>query len=127
MTLKQYLAVMSVGTLIGLGVFFLALFTIDPQTAGLVGLVIFYASLLLSFLGLFSTLGLIARIWVMKQDEPPFRQVKKTFRHGAFLSTLIVLALVFQSQRYLKWWTVALLIMIFTLMEMMTLTRVKRQ
>jgi hypothetical protein len=127
MTLKQYLLVMSVGTALALGVFILALFKITPRTASPIGLLIFYAGLFLTLMGLLSIIGFVWRAWVIKQDEPHFRLVAKSFRHAALLSVLLILALILQSQRYLKWWAVSVLVIIFTITEVLLSAKTKER
>jgi len=119
MTLKQYLVAMSLGTVAALAILLWAIWNINPQTTGFFGLAIFYISLFLSGLGLFSTIELVGRVWLIKQAELPFRQAQKSFRHGLLFALLLVLALVLQSQRYLKWWATLGLVVVFTFTEIL--------
>lgn len=127
MTLRQYLLTMLLGTLVAVAVFFLALFQINPQTAGITGFVIFYSSLFLSLIGILSLIGFIWRAWLIKQDEPYFRQVKNSSRHAILLSIFLIAALILQAERYLKWWTALLLIVVFTFLEILLAVGAKQR
>jgi len=118
---------MTVGTLAALGVFLLALFKINPQTAGLFGFVIFYASLLLTIVGGLAILGFIWQAWFRKKADPHFRLVKKSFRQAVLLALLLIIALGLQSQRYLNWWATAALVIVFTTAEIVMLVSSKER
>ncbi|MBF8280561.1 MAG: hypothetical protein HW383_334 [Candidatus Magasanikbacteria bacterium] len=116
MTLKQYLALMAIGTIFCWGIWTFVLFTINPTHASIFGFVFFYLSLLLSLVGTFAVIGLIIRL-LKHQDEIIFRHVKQTFRRGILLGSLIVAALLFKSFGLLYWWTTLFLIIVVASIE----------
>lgn len=122
MTLRHYLIVMSGATLISWFAWALVLMNTNPFEATFLIYLIFYASLFVSLVGTVSTVGLAIQIWFFKQDAPQFRQVKKTFRQGVFLATLLIVALFLESQRLLTWWNILLLILAFTFFELFFVT-----
>lgn len=122
MSLSRYLLTMIAATLLCWLAWVLVLININPFGAGLTSFFIFYASLFLALVGSFTLIGFVVRVWLLKQDEPYFRQVKKTFRHGLLLAALLIFALLLQSQRLLNWWRIILLILVFALLELFFLT-----
>lgn len=122
MTLRHYFIVMSGATLISWFAWALVLMNTNPFEATFLIYLIFYASLFVSLVGTVSTVGLAIQIWFFKQDAPQFRQVKKTFRQGVFLATLLIVALFLESQRLLTWWNILLLILAFTFFELFFVT-----
>jgi hypothetical protein len=122
MTLRHYLIVMVGATLISWFAWALVLMNTNPFEATFLIYLIFYASLFVSLVGTVSTVGLAIQIWFFKQDAPQFRQVKKTFRQGIFLATLLIVALFLESQHLLTWWNILLLILAFTFFELFFVT-----
>lgn len=123
MTLSRYLLIMTSATLLCWLAWFLVFFNINPFEAGLISFFAFYASLFLALVGTFTLIGFAWRVWIFKQDEPYFRQVQKTFRHGLLFSILLLITLFLQSQRLLNWWYIILLILAFAFLELFFLTK----
>lgn len=117
MTLKQYLISMSVATLIAWLAFALVLFLVDPASAEIVGLVVFYVSLFLAILGTISVLGFFLRVKLHKREVILPREVSGAFRQGFFLSFLFVGALYLQSKNMLVWWNIVSLVAAVTILE----------
>lgn len=118
MTLSRYLILMIIGTLLCWLAWFLVVFQIDPFKASLISLFIFYVSLFLSLIGTFAIVGFLFRILLMKQKEPYFKQVKKSFRHSLFFALLIIFALILQSQKLLNWWNILIILLVLIFFEM---------
>lgn len=118
MTLRRYLLLMAFATAICWATWISALFNTNPFEASLVSFIVFYLSLFLALLGTLAIASLAMRIWVFKQNDPHFRQVKKSFRQGILLSVLFVIAVILQSQRLLNWLNTLLLIFAFTFFEL---------
>lgn len=125
MTLKQYLFLMSVGTLICWAAWFFIVKSVDPYGAGILEFVFFYASLFLAFLGTFSVIGFMIRQRLVKSDEIVFHHIKRTFRRGALLSLLIIILLLMLQINVLTWWNSLLLIILFFVCESIFFTQRK--
>lgn len=125
MTLKSYLFLMSVGTLMCWIAWLFVIFNIAPADAGPGGLIFFYVSLFLSILGTFSVLGFLIRKAILKDEEVVFRHVKHTFRQSILIGILTILALVLLSQGLLYWWNAAILIAFFFFIESIFFTSKK--
>lgn len=125
MPLSRYLLIMTSATLLCWLTWFLTLFNVNPWEAGFLSFLAFYGSLFLALCGTLAIIGFVLRAWIFKQDEPHFRHVSKTFRHGLLFSSLIILALLLQSQRLLRWWSIILLVLLFTFLEIVFITKPK--
>ena len=117
MTLRQYLFLMSLGTLTCLTAWLFVVFNIDPNNTDIVSFVFFYTSLFLSLLGIISTISLWIKVKFLKSEEVVFRHVKKTFRQGAVSASLVVLLLLLQQYQFLTWWNLIILVILGILVE----------
>ena len=117
MTLRQYLFLMSLGTLICFTAWIFLLFNIDPTNTELLVFVFFYASLFLSLLGIISVISLWIKIKFLKSEEVVFRHVKRTFRQGTISALLIIAILLLQQFKLLTWWNFIILIVLIVLIE----------
>lgn len=117
MTLRLYLALMSIGTFFCWVAWLFVITNISPTEAGLLGLFFFYFSFFLAILGTFSVLGFLIRKTIIKNDDVIFRHVRNTFRQSLLLSTLISIILFLLSQKLLFWWNFALLLGIVIFLE----------
>ncbi|MDD2646655.1 MAG: hypothetical protein PHV78_00040 [Patescibacteria group bacterium] len=120
MTLKQYLNLMFICTLICWGVWVLSIFLVNPQNAGILGFVLFYLSLFLAILGSTALVGFLIRARLGK--TPIFAQVSIAFRQGIWIALIIIFALLLQSFRLLRWWNVALFALLVIIIEVLILT-----
>jgi len=102
MTLKGYLTLMSLSTLLCWGAWIYILFNIDPETSNYLGFVLFYATLFLSLSGTFAILGLVLRFVALKR-KLVFHFVGTAFRQS-FLFSFLILAILFLQARGLLTW-----------------------
>ena len=117
MNFKQYIILMTVSSLLAWLTWGFILFGISPNEAGLGVFFLFYASLLLAIACSLSILGLVVRVWLLKQRDKISFQAGKSFRQAMLLGTLVIGLLYFQGKDILSWWTIALLIAILTMVE----------
>lgn len=120
MTLKKYLSLMSIATLISLAVLALIVFYLNPQESGWWGLSLFYISLFLTLVGIFSLLGFILRVWLT--SEPVYRQVGVAFRQAIWFAILVVFCLILQSHNWLSWWVAILAALFLSAIETLFLS-----
>ena len=116
MSLRAYLIVMSLATVVALSTFALVIFRVDPETAGFFGHSLLYISLFFSVVGLFSLLGLVARI-VFHRDEIVSRLAAASFRQAVIIGVLAILSLFLYKKEMLVWWNGILLAAAATLVE----------
>jgi len=107
---------MSTLTLICWGIFLFVAKSIDPTATNWLGFLLFYAALFVSISGLAALVGFVVRL-VAKRRELAFNLVKASFRQSFLFSLFIILALILKSQHLFNWLNLALLIIIFVILE----------
>lgn len=122
MSLKRYLFLMALSTLLCWLAWVTVLFYIDPETAGTTGLFCFYFSLFFAFLGTFSLLSLGLRL-VWQKDKMPFQLVGISLRQALWLAILVTLSLVLMGESLFTWWAAGLLIAALLILEAFFLIR----
>lgn len=116
MSLKKYLFLMTVATILSWGGWALSLVFMNPVDGGWIALLFFYSSIFLGFLGIFSILGFILR-FLIKRNEFAYNQVKRAFRQGFMFALLMVITLALQGFGLLVWWNLVLLIILLAGIE----------
>ena len=127
MTLRQYLIIMTVATLICWLVWGAVIFLYDPNIAGAISFLFFYASLFLALLGTISIIVFFVRSKIIKNDEVVFRHIKRTFRQGLFFSTFVIISLLLAQKHLLTWWNFTLLLTFYIFLEGLIFTNRKYQ
>jgi hypothetical protein len=113
---------MLLGTALSFGAWVYVLFNIDPMQTSLLGLIFFYTSLGLALVGLFALIGFGVRKMLMKQ-EVDFRHVFISFRQAIFISLILIIVLILQSQRLFTWLNIGLLIITLTALEFFIISK----
>ena len=122
MNLKQYLIIMSGCTLIALSAFVGVLLFFDPFASGTSALVLFYASLLLFLVGIFSVVGFVIRHY-MNPTTIVFRDVIVSARQALLFSLILCLSLLMKQVGVLSILNVVLLIALLSLLELIAISR----
>ncbi|MDD2681026.1 MAG: hypothetical protein PHE20_02895 [Patescibacteria group bacterium] len=117
MTLRNYLWVMGVMTLLCWGIFALMLNLIDPTSTNWLGFMLFYVSLFLALSGSAALIGFIIRFGALKRDLV-FYAVSTAFRQSFLFALFIVISLFLLSNNLFTWLNVALLLIIFAILEL---------
>lgn len=117
MTLRQYLLMMSIGTIICWLIWILVVGNIDPKETGSIGFIFFYVSLFLALIGTFSVIGFLIRKKIIKYEVVVFHHVRHTFRQGLLISLLILIAMMMLQFKLLTWWTGVLVVLLFLVLE----------
>ncbi|HLD82131.1 MAG TPA: hypothetical protein VJA22_02935 [Patescibacteria group bacterium] len=120
MGIKSYITAMIMGTLVSLTALCLTLIFINPENANTFSLALFYTSLFLSILGIFSLFGLLMRNLIFKH-EIAIHKAKISLRQSFWFASLATIAMVLQSFRLLKWWNILLLLGAFLIFEFLFL------
>lgn len=116
MTLKTYILAMVSSTLL---CFFFLIFIINsfsPESAGAIGIFLFFLTLLFFLVSLFTLCGFFIR---RKNSDnlAEFRQVSIAFRQGVFFALVFCGLLFLQSVQLLFWWSAILFIISVALLE----------
>jgi hypothetical protein len=120
MTLRTYLALMIVATLIAWLGFGIVVLTVDPQVTNWLGIGLFYITLLISLSGSGAIIGFIVRFLFLKH-ELIARSVLVAFRQGFLAAIMITVILFFLSHQLFNTLNVILLILGVTTLEFLLL------
>ena len=123
MTLKSYLWGMRTTAALSIAIWILAVRQIDPDSAGVVGQILFFAATFLMFAGLSILLFTWLREKIGGSDEVAMTYLGVSFRQGVLMSLLAVLLLAAQQHRILTWWDSMLAVAGILLVELYFLTR----
>ena|SRR3989338_4301358 len=118
MTFRQYLMIMTIATVLAICAWLFIVFRVDPVSTGFFGHLLFFLTLGVALVGLFSTLGVAVRVLVTRKEGIVHREVRQALRHSLFFTALILSNLLLASLDYLRWWTMLLLILAFGLLEL---------
>lgn len=121
MTLRFYLMLMTIFTLICWGGFIFVLETVNPETTNWVGFFLFYSSLFLSLSGTASLFGFIARFLVLRRALAVYA-VRVAFRQSFFFSFLAVAILFLLSRNLFTWLNLFFLVIGLSLLEFFLLS-----
>ena len=124
MTLKRYLAAMTLSTVGCWLAFITVLFYIDPQNSGIIGPTSFYISLFLALIGTFSLFGFFIRLLIHKQDLPHYH-IGVSLRQATLLAILLLGSLLLLGNRLFLWWSVLSLFAGLIILEFFFLTSKK--
>jgi hypothetical protein len=121
MTLKTYLALMIIATLVAWLGFGIVVLMVDPQSSNWLGIVLFYVTLIMAVTGTGSIIGFIIRFLFLKH-ELIVRSVLVAFRQGFFAAILISALLFIFSRDIFSWLNLGLLIVCLTALEFLLLS-----
>lgn len=116
MTLGIFSILMILGTVLSAVSFLIILFYIDPMQAGGLGILLFYAALILSLLGIIHLVGFFLRLKLFRRNNI-FYTLSTALRQAIFFTILIVGTLFLQSQKILNWWNIILFVLALTVLE----------
>ena len=121
MSLKAYLFLMILATLLCLSGLVAILVAINPWQTNWPGFVLFYTMLFLTCLGLGAIIGFIFRFLILRKTLA-HHAVVVSFRQAFLFSLLVIGVLWLQSQALFSWLNVALLVVGFSTAEFFLLS-----
>ena len=113
MSIKKYIFIMLMSTIICFMSSFFIMLSTDPYLMGLGGFILFYISLGLSFVGTFSILGFLIRS-LFKNKEANFKIIIDSFRQSIWISFIIIFYLLLKGLDFYRTW-IFILFVIFVL------------
>ena len=116
MTLRSYLIVMSLATLVCWLAWFYILWIVNPELTNWAGFLLFYLSLFLALIGTITIIGFFIRFIGLKH-ELAFRSVKNAFRQSFLFSFFIIMILFLLSQGLFSWLNVFFLVIGLSVLE----------
>lgn len=121
MTLRTYLALMTIATLIAWLGFGIVVLTIDPTTTNWLGIALFYITLLICLMGTAAIIGFVVRFLFLRH-ELIARSVLVAFRQGFLAALLVTVALFFLAHKLFNTLNIALVILGLTALEFLLLS-----
>lgn len=122
MSLKQYIGIIFIGTLIMWGGWFVVVTQIDPLVAGMIGMFLFYSTLFFALLGTFALIGGVYHA-IKQRGNMDDRHIILSFRHAIWYSLVVNFTLYLQAKRLLSWTNLLLLVLFLAIIEFLLLSR----
>ncbi len=122
MTLKAYIWGMRIITLLSLTALGTVIFYVNPKSAGIFGIILFYLILFFVLSGIFNLSLLFMRKKLLGKEMMAIN-VGLSFRQGILLAFFCLIILVLQSYRILIWWDALLVLGGVFLMELYFLSK----
>ncbi len=116
MSLRGYILLMFISTLACLFAFLAVIYFFDPFAGGFLALTLFYLSLFLTLIGVFSLVGLFLRM-IFTRDTLVFKKVVISFRQGIWFALLINVSLYLLSIKLFSWLSLIFLILALVILE----------
>ncbi|MFA4833659.1 MAG: hypothetical protein WC619_02300 [Patescibacteria group bacterium] len=116
MTLRSYLIIMAITTLVCWAAFIFILATVNPQITNWLGFSLFYLSLFLALSGSAALVGFLVR-FVGLRHELAFYSVKTAFRQSFLFAFLIIAVLFLLAYNLFTWLNLFLLVIGLSLLE----------
>ncbi|MGI6347701.1 MAG: hypothetical protein ACOXZ1_00690 [Patescibacteria group bacterium] len=116
MNLRKCLISLTILSLILWGFFVFLLNFLNPETANILNLTLFYFTLFLSLSGTLTLLGFILRRKINK-NRLAFYSLKSSFRQSFSFSFLLVATLLMLAQNLFSWFNVIIIILILSILE----------
>lgn len=116
MKLRTYIIALVLSTALCVAAWIMTVENVDPERAGMFGLILFYASFFVSAVGIAALIGLYIRI-LFTNNEVLFAHIAPSFRQGMLLAACLTVLLFLQGSRLLTWWDGLLVVLIISLTE----------
>lgn len=117
MTLKSYLAVMSILTAACWGIFVFVASLVDPTATNWLGFFLFYLAFFAALSGTIFLVGFVIRFVALKR-ELAFNLVRNAFRQSFLLALFIILLLILKAEDIFSWLNISLLVIVFAILEL---------
>lgn len=117
MSLKQYLILIGLGSIIAWITWIIVVVFTNPFEAGWLGFLMFYVTTAIALVGTLALIGFVVRKVIYRHDAMVLRQVTTAFRQAILLTLVLVGSLLLQSQSLLAWWNVLLFVVVVTAIE----------
>jgi hypothetical protein len=95
---------MGFATLVAWGGWGFVVWSVDPKETGVLGLILFYITLLSALIGTLTVFGVWYRVRRAKMASIVSREVRISVRHAVMLSCVAVVSLALAAKDLLAWW-----------------------
>ena len=104
MTLRQYITIMILASILCWTAWGVVIINIDPFTDTGIGFSFFYVSLFFALLGTLSVFTFLIRQFTSREVLPMYRYVQRSFKDAFLFSIVLIVLLFLQGKAYLNWW-----------------------
>ena len=113
---KLYLAGLAVIALLGLAMFLIVIFRLDPFVSPVLAIPFFFLALFFTLVGFLALFGFYGRVWFRK-GEIYVGHITIAVRQAFLLTIAIEVALAFEMLNILTWWDGLLIALAISLVE----------
>ena len=117
MSLRKYLLIIGINTIGAWIILSLFVYFINPFSATVLIMSLFYIILFIALFGTFLNLIFFLRIKLFK-DIVVLKELKKSIRQSVIFSGSIILVLMLLHLQFLNWWNTLLLILLIIMIEL---------
>ncbi len=117
MTVRFFLLISFLATLIGAGASALVITSLDPNQAGPLGFILLFLSLFVAISGLTSILGYLIRRLLLPRTFATYL-VRTSLRQGLIVSLFFLILLFLQLLRLYRWWIAIILLVLLLSLEL---------
>lgn len=117
MTIKTFISGASLCAVLGLTIWLLVLFLLDPTQAGTIGYALFFLSLFLTVASVASLIGFGLRR-VLRVQQLAAYSVRSALRQGIMLALFVCILLILVRLRVYQWWVAVILTIFFVSAEL---------
>jgi len=117
MSFRSYLILMSIASVAAWIAWAVVLHGVDPSLSGQMGYILFYLTLSIALFGTISVFGVLVRLW-KDRTAIAVRVTMQAFRQALLLTALFIGSLVLFSQGWFRWWTMLLVVIIVSFIEL---------
>jgi hypothetical protein len=117
MSLRSFILLMILGTVLACMAWIIILFSVDPRDAGIPGFTMFYLTLGAALTGMALLALTFVRLIILKRRDVPVREIRIAFRHALLFSFVAVGSLALSAHGWLRTWHVIVLIAIASIAE----------
>ena len=110
MSLRNFVLVMLLGSLLSWVAWTLIVIGVNPQEAGFMALAVFYVTLAVALTGTAALILSFIRIKLLRHHNVPSREVQTAFRHAIFFAAVAVASLALSQNGMFHTWHVVALI-----------------
>ncbi|MEK7211676.1 MAG: hypothetical protein AAB731_03515 [Patescibacteria group bacterium] len=125
MTLRQYLILMTLCTVLSWVAWVAVLISVDPAEQGILAVLFFYASLGLAVVGTNAIIGLFLRAR-FNRLELVSRLAATSFRQAIWFAAAVIIALVLERMKVFTWWIMVGIIFALLVLEFFFLSLRRR-
>ncbi len=118
MTVKKSLSLILISTIFFWLILAFFIFVVDPQEAGIFGLIIFFFSLFFSLLGILTLLFIILKFRTLKNSDEIFEKFSTGFRQATLFSFFLISLILLRFFKFLEWQTLVASFLFFFLLEL---------